>query len=58
VWAELAGAVFLVLAAAFAFIRAWQGGELDFGWLAIGCLITAVWLIPHLLVVGRLAATP
>lgn len=52
---EWIGAAFLVMAVAFAFLRAFQTEDsIDIGWLAIGCLIVAVWLLPELLVVARL----
>jgi hypothetical protein len=57
--AEYVAAVFLVCAVAFAFCRAFTYGDgVDFGWLAVGCLIIAVWLLPVLLDVGRAAAAP
>lgn len=56
--AQYVAAVFLVAAVVFAFIRAFQPSEsIDFGWLAIGCLIVAVWLLPTLLAAGRLTAS-
>jgi hypothetical protein len=57
---EYVTAAFLVCAVAFAFLRAFQTEDsIDLGWLAVGCLIVAVWLLPELLVVARLhAGTP
>lgn len=47
--AAYVAAVLLVCAVAFAFLRAFQGGDgVDLGWLAAGCLVAAVWLVPTL----------
>jgi hypothetical protein len=54
---EWIAAAFLVCAVAFAFLRAFQTEDsIDLGWLAVGCLIVAVWLLPELLVLGKLHA--
>lgn len=55
--AQYVAAGFLIAAVVFAFIRAFQPSEtVDFGWLAVGCLIVAVWLLPTLLVAGHATA--
>jgi hypothetical protein len=52
-------AVLLVIAVAFSFMRAFQGGEgADFGWLAIGLVILAVWLVPTLTGAANAASRP
>jgi hypothetical protein len=56
---EYVVAVFLVMAIAFAFVRAFQHPDgVDFGWLAIGFLITAVWLLPTLLTAAHSRPAP
>jgi hypothetical protein len=48
-------AVLLLCAAGFALLAAFnREAAVDFGWVAVGCVIAAIWLTPALLVVGRL----
>ena len=46
---DVAVALLLVAAVILAVLRAWQvGGRAHLGWLAVACLITAVWALPAL----------
>ena len=53
---EYVAAVFLLIAVVCAFLRGFgvDTGRGHAGWIAVGCLIVSVWLLPALLVVGRL----
>lgn len=53
---ELVTAVLLLSAAGFALLAAFnRDADVNFGWVAVALLITATWLLPQLLIVGRLA---
>lgn len=46
---EYLTAVLLLIACLFAFMRAFQNsGEVDFGWIAVGLVIAALFLAPSL----------
>jgi hypothetical protein len=56
--AAYAAAVFLICAVAFSTIRAFQDEDgVDYGWLAIAAVIAALWLMPVLQAVAKLATT-